>query len=473
MARERPDDYRRMLAVARNEGADDYSWILSAALAAVIEGEADLAKKVRQRAMKFVDGPIRSGHVPFGTDLALCGIAYDLCFDAWSPDERERFHSYFNRTVDANVQSETHVFHNAWYGYKNWGIGVAGYASYHENPRAPRILRVLEEDYRARAAPALELAGDGGGRTFGGDRDKALSARRILVNRFGDRPPHGALRAFNETTPRSGVGNYAYKDFLWRGPAGKAADIRTLPLSHVSAGPGFVYARSSWDDDATYFFFKCGDRFTAHQHLDVNHFVVFKHEELAGDATRAYASNAVACFTRQMVFLRPDTFVVFDRVEAVRPEFRKTWLLQAMKTPVRSEGRLVITHGKGRLFVQTLLPRDADVRLASGDDLYRYGGQAYPPGRDTGPVPECRVEVSPSRPQARDFFLHVLTAASADTASVPAATVETRDERIEVSLGEARMEFLTARVGGAITLGGESRALADRLVALTEDLSRP
>lgn len=635
MARERPDDYRRMLAVARNEGADDYSWILSAALAAVIEGEADLAKKVRQRAMKFVDGPIRSGHVPFGTDLALCGVAYDLCFDAWSPDEREKFHSYFNRTVDANVQSETHVFHNAWYGYKNWGIGVAGYASYHENPRAPRILRVLEEDYRARAAPALELAGngggwaegyyihywlyewlffcevarrcegvdycalapslyglralasafetypgireygtrrcvpmgDGGGRTFGGDRDKALSARRILVNRFGDRPPHGALRAFNETTPRSGVGNYAYKDFLWRGPAGKAADIRTLPLSHVSAGPGFVYARSSWDDDATYFFFKCGDRFTAHQHLDVNHFVVFKHEELAGDgghydefgsshdvnyhlrsiahntvlvlnpdalvradirggrvtgrdggqdypwphhngalsdvadgrrqqalcdiadllacedrgsylyvggdATRAYASNAVACFTRQMVFLRPDTFVVFDRVEAVRPEFRKTWLLQAMKTPVRSDGRLVITHGKGRLFVQTLLPRDADVRLASGDDLYRYGGQAYPPRRHTGPAPECRVEVSPSRPQARDFFLHVLTAASADTASVPAATVETRDDRIEVSLGEARMEFLTSRVGGAITLGGESRALADRLVARTEDLSRP
>ena len=58
--------------------------------------------------------------------------------------------------------------------------------------------------------------GDGGGRTFGGDRDKALSARRILVNHFRDDPAHQAVHAFNETTPRSSVGVYAYKDFLWR-----------------------------------------------------------------------------------------------------------------------------------------------------------------------------------------------------------------------------------------------------------------
>jgi len=31
------------------------------------------------------------------------------------------------------------------------------------------------------------------------------------------------------------------------------------------------------------FLFKCGDRFTAHQHLDVGHFLIYKYEELAGD----------------------------------------------------------------------------------------------------------------------------------------------------------------------------------------------
>ena len=213
-----------------------------------------------------------------------CAVVYDLCHEHWTPDERTRFHDYMNRTIAANVQSETHVFHNAWYGYKNWGIGLACYATFYENPRAEESLRTLEQDYRSRAAPALELAGDGGswaegyyinywlyewlvfcevarfcegvdhyaaapkfygqravagmfetypgiddyrsrrpvpmgdggGRLFGGDRDKALSARRILVNHFRDDPDHQAVHAFNETTPRSSVGVYAYKDFLWR-----------------------------------------------------------------------------------------------------------------------------------------------------------------------------------------------------------------------------------------------------------------
>ena len=44
--------------------------------------------------------------------------------------------------------------------------------------------------------------GDGGGRVFGGDRDKALAARRILVNAFRDDANHQAVHAYNETTPR-------------------------------------------------------------------------------------------------------------------------------------------------------------------------------------------------------------------------------------------------------------------------------
>ncbi len=191
---------------------------------------------------------------------------------------------------------------------RNWGIGLAAYASYYENPRAQEILQALESEYRTRAAGALELAGhgggwgegyyvnywlyewlffcevarhcegvdyyasapgfyrnravasmfetypgistyntrrpvpmgDGGGRVFGGDRDKALAARRILVNRFHDDPDHQMVHAFNETTPRSGVGNYAYKDFLWRDPTVKRGDLTRFRLSHFSPGPGYV-----------------------------------------------------------------------------------------------------------------------------------------------------------------------------------------------------------------------------------------
>ena len=624
LVRQRSVEYQRVRSVTRDEKADDYAWIISAALASAIEQDASLALKVQQRAMKLVTGPIRVGHVPFGTDLALCGIAFDLCPEAWSEADRVKLCDYVNKTVDANVDSETHVFHNAWYGYKNWGIGVACYATFYENERAPAVLRALEKDYLTRAAPALELAGegggwaegyyihywlyewlffceiarrcegvdyyaaapkfyreralasmleiypglsdygsrrclpmgDGGGRLFGGDRDKTLVARRILVSRFREDPVHQSIHSFNEITPRVSVGNYAYKDFLWHDTSVPRRDLKRAPLSHLSRGPGYVYARSSWDDDATHFFFKCGNRFTAHQHLDVNHFLLFKHSELAGDgghyddfgsahdvnyhlrtiahntvlvfdpqerwpairggevtandggqhhswqhhngalvdpadwekqkaqchiadllafedqgeylflagdATRAYSQAKLEYFTRQILYLRPNAFVVFDRVKSRRPEFKKTWLLQAMRAPEKTAQHLVVTNGRGRLFLQTLLPQQPEIRLASGDDLYRVNGRNYPPRRDTGPAPECRIEISPSSPATTDFFLHVLTAAGAQTVSVPAARVTVEAGWVRFVLGDAQAEFHADAVGGRILFRGKQRTLGGKI----------
>jgi hypothetical protein len=602
LARQRATEYERVTRIAQDDRNDDFSWIISASLVAAIESDRAMALKVHDRAMKMVNGPIRIGHTPFGTDLALCGIAYDLCPDVWPEADRAKFCEYINKTVDGNVNSELSVFHNAWYGYKNWGIGIACYATYYENQRAPAILRALEEDYVTRAAPALEQAGegggwaegyyvhywlyewlffcevarrcegldyhslapgfhrqralasafetfpgiseynsrrcipmgDGGGRAFGGDRDKTLAARRMLVNRFRDDPLHRAIHAFNETTPRCSVGAYAYKDFLWHDQTMSRGELKDLPLSHVSRGPGFVYARSSWNEDATFFFFKCGDRFTAHQHLDVNHFLIYKHAELAGDgghydefgtthdvnyhlrsiahstvlvldpderwpniragevsandggqhhswkhhngaasdpadwlsqksqmdiadllafedegrylyvagdATRAYAPHKLKLFTRQIVYLRPNTFVVFDRVTSRQPNFKKTWLLQAMRIPEKKGDHLVITNGKGRLFIQTLAPADAVISLVSGEELYKVNGRAYPPRRDTGPAPACRVEVSPARAATADFFLHVLTASDADATAVPVAKAEIQGQTVSVNIESANIHF--------------------------------
>jgi hypothetical protein len=628
LATERPDAYKRVITVAREADADDHAKMISMALVCATEGDRELGQRAVQMAAKYFSGPIKQGHVPFGSDLARCAIVYDLCYEYWTVSERTKFHEYVNKTVEANVHSETHVLHNAWYGYKHWGYGLAAYATYYENPRAPDILRSLEEDYRTRAAPALELAGDGGGwaegyyinywlyewlffcevarfcegvdyyamapkffnnrgvasmfeaypgigiynsrrpvpmgdgggRVFGGDRDKTLSARRILVNRFRDDPAHQAVHAFNETTPRSSVGVYAYKDFLWRDSSVKKGDLKNFKLSHIGPGPGYVYARSSWGEDATYFFFKCGDRFTAHQHLDVGNFVIYKHSELigdgghyeafgsshdvnyhlrtiahntilvhdpaetwpairagrvtgndggqhhswphhngavtdaadwqkgrslydiadilafedrgsflylAGDCTRAYSPRKLDYFTRQIVFIRPGTFVIFDRVASRRLAFKKTSLLQAAKTPVRSGSHLVVTNGKGRLFIQTLLPQDAQIRLVSGDDLYSYDGKDYPPSRDTGPAPECRIEISPGRQTTLDYFLNVLTATEADTTSVANASAQIENETVVLSIGQTKIEFPTALVGGDITIAGRRTAFCDEITAET------
>lgn len=611
LAKERPEAYARVVRVARESDADDHSKMVSMALVCAIEQDGQLGRLAVEMAMKYVNGPIQKGHVPFAHDLARCAIVYDLCYEYWTADERKEFHDYMNKTVDANVQSETHVFHNGWYGYKNWGIGLACYATYYENKRAPSILKALEEEWRTRAAPALELAGeggswaegyyinywlyewlffceaarncegkdyyadapkffrnravasmfesypgigqynsrrpvpmgDGGGRLFGGDRDKALSARRILVNYFRDDPSHQAVHAFNETTPRSSVGVYAYKDFLWRDTTVPKADLKTFKLSHVSRGPGYVFARSSWDEDATYFFFKCGDRFTAHQHLDVGNFLIYKYEELigdgghydsfgsthdvnyhlrtiahntilvydpsetwpgiragnvsgndggqahswphhngavtdpaewqrgrdlydiadivafedrgdymyvAGDCTRAYSPKKLEHFTRQVLFLRPGTFIVFDRVRSSNAAFKKTFLLQAMKVPTRNGEHLVVTNGKGRLFIQTLLPTQPQVALASGSRLYTYGGKDYPPQNDTGPAPECRIEISPSRQSETDYFLHVLTATDGSVASVEKAIARAEGQNVIVAIGETELTFMTAELAGSI-----------------------
>ena len=301
--------------------------------------------------METIRGPIRKGHVTFGHDLARCALVYDLCYEFWSSDERTEFHRYMNQTVDANVRSETHVFHNAWYGYKQWGIGLACYATFMKTRERSASCAILNRTMRRAPCPLSNLRvtvvggrkgitsttgctsgsssakwrvgaralttthwrpasmvnaavasmfetypgisiygsrrsipiGDGGGRVFGGDRDKTLAARRILVNFFEDDPVHRFVHDYNERTPRSSVGVHAYKDFLWHNPALPRNKVDQFRLSHISQGPGFVYARSSWQDDATLFFFKCGNRFTAHQHLDVGNFLIFKYEELVGD----------------------------------------------------------------------------------------------------------------------------------------------------------------------------------------------
>ena len=91
--------------------------------------------------------------------------------------------------------------------------------------------------------------GDGGGRTFGGDRDKVLSARRILVNFFRNDPNHQVVQRFNELTPRSSVGVYAYKDLLWHDPTVASAELKRLPTvtsqfrSRVRVRPEFLGRR--------------------------------------------------------------------------------------------------------------------------------------------------------------------------------------------------------------------------------------
>ena len=601
LAAKKPQEFNRMKSVAQNTQGGEYARMMSISLVNAVEPDAALAREAVALAMKRINAPIITGHNPFGSVLAECAVVYDYCFNEWTEEERAKFIDYFNRTVAANTDAETHVFHNGWYGYKNWGYGVAAYATYHENPESPKVLRALEKEFAERAAPALELAGagggwaegyyinywiyqwtlfcavalrcegvdyfamapkffeeralagmfemypgigiygsrrpipmgDGGGRVFGGDRDSTLNARRILASYYLDQN----VFTFDESTPRSSVGEFAYKDFLWRDATMKKSDLPQFKLSHYSPGAGFVYARSSWDEDATYFYFKCGNRFTAHQHLDVGTFLIYKGDELVGDGghydgfgtphdvnyhlrtiahntirvidpeesfevkwrdpiragkvtandggqrydwpqhngavadaaqwnsqrdiwttgeilsfedkdgivtikadcTKAYSAKKLESFIRQIKFVRPGTIIIADSVRVKNPAFKTIWNLQAMKRPEETDGAMwTWSNGDGRIFLQTLLPAQTETSLFSGDELYKIDGVNYRPQRDTGPAPECRVEITPTDAKTDYTFVNVLTATDAKTKTVPDAKAEFSDGKLRVIIDSDR-----------------------------------
>jgi hypothetical protein len=124
------------------------------------------------------------------------------------------------------------------------------------------------------------------------------------------------------------------------------------------------------------------------------------------------------------------------------PAFKTIWNLQAMKRPTKVAddtgndfGLWTWNNGNGRLFLQTLLPEKTKVELYSDEKLYMIDGVNYPPQNDTGPAPECRMEISSVEAKKDYLFVHVLNATEAGVAQVPLATVNGSEKTVQVSLG--------------------------------------
>jgi hypothetical protein len=185
-----------------------------------------------------------------------------------------------------------------------------------------------------------------------------------------------------------------------------------------------------------------------------------------GDATRAYSPHKLRAFTRQLLYLPDmDVLLVFDRVESTDPTFRKTWLVHGVNMPwVEGTGtpssngeetfgnasRFRLQEGEGEILVHTLLPVNHVTarRGGAGHEFWTPGdanGGSWGSGRnwalepaEGGLLPDdpiehamwekfydndiprikrsnrrnvvpgsWRIEVSPSKPQLEDHFLHL------------------------------------------------------------------
>lgn len=175
---------------------------------------------------------------------------------------------------------------------------------------------------------------------------------------------------------------------------------------------------------------------------------------IKGDATRGYTSK-VSHFTREFVNLKPNLFVIYDRLTSSNASFRKSFLLHSLTEPQLNgtedftcaesfatsgeracqgdtnagisksydSGLVTITNGKGKLFSKILLPNNRYIRKIGGPG-YRFwvdGANANipPVGYTKSVTGGWRLEMSPGAPALSDDFLHVLYATDSATGSMP------------------------------------------------------
>jgi hypothetical protein len=128
-------------------------------------------KKKAQKAIELAKEVIRKGitteHVEFETRLWPVAECYDLCFTLLTKQDRKEFIDYVNAMFDANknpgVDSYVGPFHNTQLR-RIMAFGLAGYATFPENPRAEEIVHhVKKVELGEILLPALKVFGDGGG----------------------------------------------------------------------------------------------------------------------------------------------------------------------------------------------------------------------------------------------------------------------------------------------------------------------
>lgn len=189
------------------------------------------------------------------------------------------------------------------------------------------------------------------------------------------------------------------------------------------------------------------------------------HDYAACNLTRAYNSSAVTTagasakvreVTRQLVFLRPELVVIFDRVESTDPSYDRRFVMHSLARPsLDRDGRFSLSRANGRLIARTLLPANATAQVVDG---FAVDGATVNPLVAVEDTRGMRVEVTAPRGNAREYFLHVIDATDTDhDAMPPASLVEDADSagvRIADPAGQRSYTVTFRRTGDP---GGEIR----------------
>ncbi|OGO15114.1 MAG: hypothetical protein A2Z14_17985 [Chloroflexi bacterium RBG_16_48_8] len=152
------------------------------------------------------------------------------------------------------------------------------------------------------------------------------------------------------------------------------------------------------------------------------------YDYMLGDASHAYDPAKLSQFTRQLVYLKPDIFIVFDKVVTANPNIEKKWVVDPAAAPQdQGNNLLTVTNGNGMLWMKRLLPVSASVSLSGSE-----------------------IGVMPRQAGTETIFLHVMQAVDAGVgaAGVTAddATVTQDGDWFHVQVGSHQVSF--SREGG-------------------------
>jgi hypothetical protein len=331
---------------------------------------------------------------------------------------------------------------------------------------------------------------------------------QTLISLFPSDPLAGRAKAMLAASSLPEMENrfmFVY-DFLYPNRDVAPTELAGLGTAYHAPGIGQLYARSGWDKSATWVNLIAGPYTESHAHQDQGSIMIYKdswlvydanvdsksglHQALdahslvrivdggktveqrantisklvalhrgsgwlhaAADITPAYKGNAaVQKVERELVFIEPDTVVVYDRV-TTKAGGQQVWQLAAPVSPQVSGARATIAGAGGRtLTVQRLQPAQT---TSSVTDLKSAGGGDFSGG----------FRLDTTMPGGDQRYLHALWAGNA----VSSATAETEGVTLQLAGGHtATVRFQRDAVGGSLTLDGSTTQLASGVDQLPE-----
>jgi hypothetical protein len=348
---------------------------------------------------------------------------------------------------------------------------------------------------RDRIAPVGDHARDSTAALFDYHRNYV----QILTYLYRDdaRAAHGKWFLENCSVPEMGQGFMYVYDFLYDDPSIAPATPDSLYPAYHGAGTGQIYFRSAWDTDATWVHFIAGPYSESHAHHDQGSFLIYRGEWLAydqnveshsglrqeelshnlvriddgatvpmiesapetmllaledepawayaaADVTPVYGGDpSVVRSQRELVYLRPDAVVVFDRVDAAAGTTR-VWQLNSPIAPtISGTGNSIATFAgaTATLVVRRVLPVAAAVDVIDWvvADTDMNGG--------------FRLDVADASGGTSSRFLHVLSVDGTVTAVVADDAATRTGAIITFADGKtATVHFEIDAVGGDLEL---------------------